>query len=683
MKHGLFTLSLLAATSVGVNAGERNHAITIDDYFTIQGLSQLVLSDNGKQAAWVQSHWDKEADKILKDLWRITLPDGTPERLTFTSENESSPVFSADGRYLFFSKAQKKDEADNPPFNGKTQIFRLSLTSGETVPITSVKAGISKFQLQGDSLWFLSEREHKESGPFATLRANHDKPQYGHGTVSVNPLYRLDLNNYRTELVLDDDKVVWDFDVSRDGKRIARVTTLDNELVHLEGWSEVEVYDVDAKRNTVLADDAWRAQAPSPYGWLMQPRWSNDGNQLAFRIDYDGYPGQLFVSRIDNSGKVTNQLDIARQGDDTLNGSNILWRPNSNELCYRVYDHGRVPLRCTTVRDAKQGKTRTLTPADYVVGGFQFSANGKQLALSHNGLDHFYELYSGKVGKPPVRRTNINPQVDNWLLPQISTVRWQAPDGSTVEGILELPAGYKKGDQPLPLVVQIHGGPTAATSYSLEHRSYGRSVFAANGYALLSPNYRGSTGYGDQFLVDLIGKEHLIEVADIEAGVDKLIADGIVDGEKLAVMGWSNGGYLTNALISTNNRYKAASSGAGVWDQRLQWMLEDTPGHVINYMQGLPWEQTEAYHNASSLSHAADITTPTVIHMGENDERVPAPHAKALYRTLKQYLNVPTELLIYPGEGHGLSTYQHKSAKMNWDLAWFNHYVLGKATSQS
>ncbi|MBY5993321.1 alpha/beta hydrolase family protein [Ferrimonas balearica] len=673
-------LALLTLCAGAAQATPRDHVITPEDYFTIAHMSDLTLSGNGKQATWVQSYWDKQSDGQKKDLWRMTLPKGTPERLTFSEENEGHPQFSADGRYLYFLKAESRGEDAKAPYNGKAQIFRLNLTSSEVVPLTRSPEGISQFTLgpQGQALWYTSNKEHKSDDPFAGLRSTHDAPQYGHGTVTVNPLYRLDLASYRSELVLDDNKVVWGFDISPDGNRIARVITDDNELVHLEGWSDVHVYDRQAQRGATLPDDAWRAQAPSPYGWLMQPRWSPDGTRLAFRIDYDGHPGQLFVTELDRSGQVVGQADLTRPGDATLNGDNIAWRPGSDEICYRASEHARVRLYCTEMDGTEQGATRSLTEGDFVVGGFAFSAKGRELALTHNGLDHFYELYSGRVGRTPERRTNINPQTAAWQLPQLSIVRWTAPDGSPVEGILELPHGYQKSDGPLPLVVQIHGGPTAATPYALQHRTYGRSTFAARGWALLSPNYRGSTGFGDRFLVDLVGREHDIEVADIQAGVDNLIAQGLVDAEKLAVMGWSNGGYLTNALISTSNRFKAASSGAGVWDQRLQWILEDTPGHVINFMQGLPWEQPEAYTHGSSLSHAANITTPTVIHMGEKDARVPAPHAYGLYRTLKQYLEVPTELLIYPGEGHGLSTYRHKLAKMQWDLAWFEHHVLGK-----
>lgn len=678
MKLGTLAASMAAIFACSpLAAAERTHDITLDDFFSIDHMSQVQLSADGTTAVWRQGYWDKASDKNLKDLWSIKLGSGTPTRLTFTPENESSPRISADGQYLFFLKAEKRGDAKVPPYNGKSQIFRMPLAGGEAVPVTREVEGVKSFELGNKQLWFAGNRQHTEQDAFTKHRSANAGPNYGHGKVKVNPIYKLDLNSFRKELVIDDDKVVWGFDVSPDGKRLARITTTDNELIFYEGWSHVEVLDIASGNNQVLQDDAWRKQAPSPYGWIMDPLWSPDGNSLTWRVDYDGHPGQLLVAHFDNQNKVDWQLDLARQGDDTLNGSDSHWRSN-NELCYRVANHGSVLLRCTEIDDGNQGDTQTLTKGDYVVGSYDFGAKGEKVVFSHNGLKHFYDLYQAKVGKTPTRVTNINPQTDNWKLPQISRYQWTAADGSTVEGMLELPPGYKKSDGPLPLVVQIHGGPTAATPYALQHRSYGRSTFAAKGWALLSPNYRGSTGYGDKFLVELVGHEHDIEVKDIEAGVDALIKEGIADADKLAVMGWSNGGYLTNALISTNTRYKAASSGAGVFDQRLQWLLEDTPGHVLNYMEGFPWEKPEAYTHGSSLTHAANITTPTVIHMGEFDERVPAPHAKGLYRTLKHYLNVPAELVIYPGEGHGLGKYSHRKIKMGWDLAWFEHYVLGK-----
>ncbi|BAJ03942.1 S9 family peptidase [Shewanella violacea] len=677
-KLAVITASLLLTTSYSM-ASAPSHQITTDDFFDIAGMSSVQLSPDGKRALWLESRWDKELDKSQKDLWTVNTKTRQTTRLTFTNESESSPQWSPDGTYIYYlSKLTHEDK--KAPFNGKSQIFRMSKDGGEAVPMTKEVEGVSAFSVgsDGNSLYFLTSKTVKDKDLWAGMRASHDKPEYAHGERKTNPLYKLDLQHFKQDILLDDDKVVWQFSVNSDGSKIARITTSDNELVNLEGWSDIEIYDTRSKTNKVLEDTAWREQAPSPYGWLLGLDWHSDNQQLAFRIDFDGHPGKLFVS---NTAK-DSLLEITRPDDVTLSAANIHWRPNSDEICYRGADHARVKLFCTEVDDGEQGDTRTVIKGDLVIGSYSFSHNGKKLAFSHNGLDHFYDLFIADADSKRAkykRMTNINPQVDSWILPQIQIVKWQAPDGTSVEGILDLPAGYKKEDGPLPLIVQIHGGPTSATPYALQHRSYGRSTFTAKGWALLSPNYRGSTGYGDKFLTDLVGKEHDIEVKDIMAGVDKLIADGIVDGDKMAVMGWSNGGYLTNAIISTNTRFKAASSGAGVFDQRLQWMLEDTPGHVVNFMQGLPWEKPDAYTHGSSMTHADKIKTPTLIHIGENDQRVPAGHAQGLYRALKHYLNVPVELLVYPGEGHGLSKYQHRKAKMEWDQKWFEHYVLGKA----
>ncbi|MCG9730414.1 S9 family peptidase [Shewanella sp. Isolate13] len=677
-------LSLLAAALFGSSfsamAADRTHDITIDDFFDIGNMGAVTLSPNGKHAVWLESRWDKELDKSQRDLWLIEIKSQQSKRMTFTNESESSPQWSPDGEYVYYL-GKVKQEGAKAPFNGKTQVFRLSVNNGDSQPMTKEAEGVAGFELShdGKSLYFLATKTTTDEDQWASMRASHSAPKYGHGEQKTNPLYQLDLEHFKQKLLLDDDKVVWEFKVSQDGSKIARITTTDNELVFLEGWSDVEVFDTKTQQNSVLADTQWRDHAPSPYGWLLGLAWQENNTELAFRIDYDGHPGQLFIADVNASDKPS--LEVTRPGDVTLTSSDLTWRPNSDEICYRGADHGRVKLFCTEIDGGEQGDTRIVIPGDMVIGSYSFSQNGQSVAFSHNGLDHFSDMFTADANSSLAkakRLTNINPQVDSWKLPQVSIVKWTAPDGSVVEGILDLPAGYKKEDGPLPLIVQIHGGPTAATPYALQHRSYGRSTFTANGWALLSPNYRGSTGYGDKFLTDLVGREHDIEVKDIMAGVDQLIADGIIDGDKMAVMGWSNGGYLTNALISTNNRFKAASSGAGVFDQRLQWILEDTPGHVVNFMEGLPWEKPEAYNHGSSLTYADKIKTPTLIHIGEGDQRVPLGHAQGLYRALHHYLNVPVELVVYPGEGHGLSKYQHRKAKMEWDQKWFNHYVLGQ-----
>lgn len=681
-KAELLSLALLlplAGVSLSVNSTPRDHQITIDDFFGLSTMTQSQISPNGKQSVWVESRWDEALDKAQTELWHIDNNSRKTTRLTFSDENESSPVWSPDNRYIYFiAKIGEKDPLH--PYQGIAQVYRIAATGGQPQVITRTVTGVNAFELNrsGDNIYYSTTKEITDKDQFAALRAEHGKVNYAHGKKTTHPIYRLNLQHFNQELLLDDDKVVWQFSVNDNETKIARITTTDNELIFLEGRSHIEVFDIKQGTNTSLADEQWRGKAPSPYGWLLGLDWHQDNQRLAFRIDFDGYPGQLFVA---NTAKQAHIIPVTPPNQVTYFGDNLHWRGDSNDICYRGAYKARVKLYCTEMNGSTQGKSRAVIEGDLVIGSYSFTDSGKQVAVSHDGLDHVSDLFIADADSPRAqlkRLTHINPQIDSWKLPQISIVKWQAADGTQVEGILELPFGYTKAQGKLPLVVQLHGGPTAATPYALQHRSYGRSTFSANGWALFSPNYRGSVGYGDKFLTDLIGREHDIEVQDILAGVDKLISDGLVDAEKMAVMGWSNGGYLTNALISTTDRFKAASSGAGVFDQRLEWMLEDTPGHVINFMQGLPWEQAEAYTKASSLTHANKITTPTLIHIGENDERVPLGHGQGLYRALNHYLNVPVELIVYPGEGHGLSKYQHRKTKMLWDQKWFEHYVLGK-----
>jgi dipeptidyl aminopeptidase/acylaminoacyl peptidase len=227
----------------------------------------------------------------------------------------------------------------------------------------------------------------------------------------------------------------------------------------------------------------------------------------------------------------------------------------------------------------------------------------------------------------------------------------------------------------LPLVVEIHGGPTTATNFHLQYWIYGRTLLPARGYAVLSPNYRGSVGYGDKFLTDLVGRENDLDVKDILAGANALVERGIADPERLGVMGWSNGGYLTNCIISQTTRFKAASSGAGIVDAVMEFGSNDEPAYTIAFKKGFPWSNADGYHRASPTYHLDKVRTPTLIHVGGNDERCPPGQSRLLYRALKEYVKVPTELLVYPGEAHGLMKYKNRKAKMEWDLAWFDRYL--------
>ncbi len=664
---------------------QREHDIELEDYFSIAVITDCAVSPDGTWVAYAEMRWEPPEEKRNTDLWVVSTVTHEPVRLTFETANDHAPQWSPDGRWIYFLSNRRRPGDDKPPFDGKTQVWRIGVEGGEPTAVTRVVDGVNAFDLPADgkALFYSVGQKGYEDDPWQSLRKEYDSLIYGHGVVQYTQIWKLDLVSWRAEKLVDENRVILEFAATPDGGRIAMLTAPTEELITHEGWSRVDIYDAQAKTVTTLPDEQWRREAPSPYGWLLGLAWSIDGTRLSFRVDFDGYPGEVFIARFGDAGHL-GTTRLHRDAERYVSGP-MEWRPGSQDLCYAADDHARRRVYCArNVGDEGQSETVTMTPGDVVVDDFGFSRDGSSLAAVLGDVTHPPEIYVSRTGVESSnlqRLTRVNPQVETWKLPKIQTVKWTSPDGTEVEGILELPPDYVEGSDPLPLALEIHGGPTAASMLHLRFWIYGRVLLPARGWALLSPNYRGSTGYGDKFLVDLVGHENDRDVADLLSGVDAMVQRGIADPNRMAVMGWSNGGYLTNCLISRTDRFKAASSGAGVFDMVLQWLEEDTPGHVINFMEGFPWNQTEEMQRSSALYNVDKVTTPTLIHVGENDPRVPAGHSRGLFRALHHYVKVPTQLVVYPGEGHGLTTYKHRKAKMAWDLQWLDHWVLGKSST--
>ena len=648
----------------------RNHEITLEDYFTQAYIECCTASPDGQHIAYIEWRWDQQKDGQNWDLWVVNVETKISRRLTDDWSKDEKPQWGSDGQTIYFIGHYKHQEEERSPYDGKAQVWCVNIDGNGLKPITSVPGGVDEYRITKDGmiLYYTIRKDHMIE-EWKDLRSEFkDDVKFGHGIEKVSELWKLDLNSGRETKLIDPYRFIRYFEVSPDGKRIAMVTNPNDLLITHEGQSEIEVFDTVSGTMETLPDQLWREQAPSPYGWLENPSWSSDGKLLAFSIDFDGYPVQVFAAEW-TAGKVK-VSEIPRPEGISV-ADELHWLPDKDILCF-LGDH-RARQRVYGI-DYKNGSHTVLTPGDVVVDDYDFVSDNGFIITLQSQLTYHRDLFLYHSSAEPTRITKVNPQVDKWHLPQISLFEWEGANGDKVEGILELPPDYK-GEKKLPLIVEIHGGPTASRKYEYKFQIYGRTAFAAKGYAVFSPNYHGSTGYGDKFLTDLIGRENDIEVEDILKGVDALIESGIADPDRLGVMGWSNGGFLTDCLIATN-RFKTASSGAGVIDQALQWGEEDTPGHVINYTLGLPWENPKRYQNASPLySFNSSIKTATLIHAGEDDKRVPVTHSKALHRALSYYIKVPCELLVYPGATHSLKTYRHRLAKMKWDHAWFDKYL--------
>ena len=680
MPRTLSALLLLAlALPASAQPVPRSHDITVEDYFTLSGVNELSLSPDGKWVAYAEARWQKSSDDRKADLWVVNVETKQAKRLTFDRANDRSVKWGPDNKTLYFLAARKREGEKQPPYDGKAQVWRISTDGGEATAVTRVPGGVTGFDLTADgrTLFYPVNTKATDKDAFSALRQKFDKLEYGHGSRQVSQLWKLDLQTWRAEKIIDDNRFIREFNASRDGKRIALITAPDDKVITSEGRSTVDVWDAADGKVTRLDDTLWRKQAPSPYAWLGDLAWSPDNRRLAFCTIFDGYPAEVILTEF--GGPKPASFRMIRPEGLSLKGygTPLQWA-DANTLLYLGERAAHVRLYAATgFNQGQPGNVSCLTPGDVVVSGFFCS--GPNVAIYAGNATSFPELQLvGVKGGSPQRLTNLNPQTASWKLPQIRTVTWKGAGGVQVGGVLELPPGYKEG-QKLPLIVGIHGGPTTATYADLGFTFYqGRTIFPAKGYAVLCPNYRGSTGYGDSFITELIGRENDIEVEDILKGVDALVERGIADPDRLAVMGWSNGGYLTNCLITKTTRFKAASSGAGITDVVTEWGINDEPAYPLVFQKGLPWEKPEEYRRASPVYDLGRVRTPTIIHVGGADERCPPGQSKMLYRALKEYLNVPTELVVYPGEGHGPLKYRNRQALMEWDAAWFDRYVTGK-----
>lgn len=343
-------------------------------------------------------------------------------------------------------------------------------------------------------------------------------------------------------------------------------------------------------------------------------------------------------------------------------------------------------MRVSRVEPAS-GKVRTLREQHGWLANLSVSRDGKVIAFVASDRRHYPEIYvaqgpEGITSAHPV--TSVNASLTAEPQPEIETVSWDDGAGSTVEGALFWPPG-RKGEKGLPLIVDLHGGPfsiarTEAVSLQASFLSY-PALLATRGFLVLNPNYRGSAGRGDAFSQEIVGHRCSRPSEDVISGVESLIARGWADRQRVGVMGYSGGGGLSKCLIGRTDLFRAASTGAGVWDDLAMYGTPRGRMWAEAFFGSMkPWDDFALWWNESPVSGLGRVKTPTLIVSGENDGE--APHqGDELYRGLVAR-GVPAESLVFPGEGHVFTRPSHKKTKMRAEISWLEHYLLGKPRAE-
>jgi dipeptidyl aminopeptidase/acylaminoacyl peptidase len=397
------------------------------------------------------------------------------------------------------------------------------------------------------------------------------------------------------------------------------------------------------------------------------PSYSPDGRWVAFhsQAGKPNYFEARHVGLVASGGGRIRYLTEGKDYDVFRGGARFHWSMDGREIFYLA---GRSVHDYLYRQNLETGAASVVLES--VSGAFSFTPDGKRAVFLQSALYRPAEVFLYEQGKT-TQLTRVFDSLGSHPRVQSKAVRWKSRDGLEVEGILWLPFDYKAGTR-VPLLTELHGGPTGVILDLFPgSRTYPIQVFLDHGYAVFAPNFRGSVNYGAPFRMKIAQSQGFGDFDDMNTGIDKLIADGIADPDRLGVMGWSYGGYLSAWTIGHTNRFKAASVGAPATDWATYYGQSDGARTVLwTYFGGTPWAKPENYARHSPRAGLANVTTPTLLQVGERDIN----HNAEIFQALTD-LGVPVEYAVYPREGHGIAEPAHQRDLMQRNFDWFERWL--------
>ncbi|MCI0336943.1 MAG: S9 family peptidase [Acidobacteria bacterium] len=639
--------------------------MTVEDVVGLNRASDAQISPDGRRVSFVVTSWDRESDRFNSDIWLAYDTREPAIRLTSHPGRDDHPRWSTDGRRIAFLSERANDVRD--PLSSSSsggQIFLLNTQGGEPTKLTSFKSAIRSFEWSpdGQSIAIIAEepREKLKTKPPLVVDEDHLSAQ----------LWIVDVKTNEVKQLTRGSRHIVSFNWSQDSSQIvftARATPklLDNHTT--------EVFVVPTDLKAAPYDTAGARQITEGNGAESEPRFSPDGRWIAFLAHSDEDPnvGPLRIHVVSRSGGEPRVLG------KNFDGYITSYRWVFDSLRFVILAGVGVNSRIYTMSVFDQ-KPLALTRDEGVTTNFSATLDAMNIAFVHENprLSTEVAYLSARI-MVPVFLTHLNPQIEQFALGQVEAVKWRSNDGTEIEGLLVYPVGYQTGKR-YPLVTYIHGGPESAYVRGF-NASWGAfpQIYAAHGYVVFMPNFRGSANYGAKFAqanAKLAGK---VDYEDLLSGIDDLIKRGIADENRLAVAGWSYGGYLSAWLIGQTNRFKCAAYGAGLSNAVSYWGTADIVAQRERLHGGTPWEARKTFDEQSPLTYLARVKTPTLIFHGEKDERVPVGQSQETYRTLKR-LGVTTQLVIYPDQGHGLTIPSYQIDKMRREFAWIEKCLNGR-----
>lgn len=696
----LASLTFFLFTMLSFAASAPKPKLTLDEFFNWVEIDAVQISPDGSSVVIQtdRANWDQNT--FRDDLWLYR--DGQHNGLVQLTQSgyDRHPQFSPDGRWIAFLSSRnadkKRDASDNKDKDEEVvQLYLISPSGGEAFPVTNGDEEVHSFAWSADSsaLYFSTRTPWSKAQTEEYKKEWKDVIQY-RGSERGDTIFSIDVadavsrhNSQPSQKKEDSEETgatpaarsittspfrVSELIDSPDGHRLAFLT--DSISQREEQISAYEIYVVD------LSALGQPRQLTHNQAEEQNIRWARDGKNIFFLVQYGSVEGKYKDTQVRlysvNAGTGETRRWAADFGGAVL-GYSIL--PDGSVLAT-----GRVgtEVQLYSQRNLSQPFLKvTGWPGTYEL--VTAAGNSHRIAFVHSTLQNPNEVYIAdsfdKLGAAHAI-TSFNEFFTERDLPQGKTYHWQGPDGTPIEGMLMYPPGKFEAKN-LPTLLLIHGGPDDADGNHFEADWYVWDRLAASqGWLVFEPNYRGSIGYGDKFMSDAVPHMESVPGRDILAGVDALVRDGTSDTDRLAVGGYSAGGYLVNWLITQTTRFKAAVTGAGAVENVTNWGNDDTTFDDSYYLGGTPWEERQNYEDEAAIFQIDKVRTPTHIVVGAEDVRVAADEAYLLDHALFN-LGVPSQFLIFPGEGHEFDKNPwHGKIKVREELKWLQKYGgLGNA----
>jgi dipeptidyl aminopeptidase/acylaminoacyl peptidase len=651
-------------------AAQSPRKLTLDDLYRLRDVSGPEISPDGAWVAYTVSAPDTAKDKADSDVWMVSWDGRRTLRLTTSKFSEHTPRWSPDGRYLAFLS-----DRDDP--REVQQVWLLDRAGGEGQRVTDLPGGVSEYAWSPDgkrlaliasdpdpdSATVSPDTTQRTHRPIVIDRFQFKEDETGYLDRRRHHLYLFDLASRKAQVITpgtyNERAPSW----SPDGKSIAFVSKRRADFDRTNNW---DLYLVDAAPGATPRQlTTFEGPDLDPDWGSRPPSWSPDGRYLAY---VQGGPLKLIYYAGQKLAVVPVSGGAARVVTPTLD-RNVLspeWSSDGSSLLFLLEDDRVTQLASVP---ATGGPVQMLTKGRRFVSDFSVGPGGKIALLTSTPAmpAEVFAVDSGGL-------RGLSRQNQQWLagtqLAPVEEISFKSGDGTPINGFLVRPVGYQSGTR-VPTILRIHGGPVYQFSNEF---AFDWQLLAAEGFAVIAANPRGSSGRGEKFSTAIWGDWGNKDGQDVLAAVDYAVAQGVADPNRLGVGGWSYGGILTNQVIARDQRFKAAISGAGQSNVLAGY---GTDQYVREYEAelGTPWSNTAAWLKVSfPFLHADRILTPTLFLCGDQDFNVPLLNSEQMYQALRS-LGRETQLVIYPGEYHAIRKPSYQRDRLQRYLAWYGHHL--------